>query len=409
MTNRKKDAFWNTLGSGIFSLVSFVLLILISRQFGTETAGQFSIAMAIAQLLYIVALFGVNTYQMTDYAEKYDLPQYLSVRILTSVLTAVICLVTIRLSGYTGLKASLTGLLTLFMILNAFAEVFQSLFFQKGRLDLSGKSMFYRTAVSLASFAVFIAVTDNLIVSLTGLLLTNVAVTCVYTVRLALPFSRIAVSMEFKKIRGLFLDCVPIFIAYFLMIFMINCQKYAIEFYLNDAVQGYFGMIFMPAQVISLFSSFVFKPYLKEYALCLNGNENRRFWRLFLKQIAFIMGVTAVCCAGAFLIGTQVLGFIYKKDLASFRLQLVLIVFGGGFLAVCSLLYYLIIILRKQHLIFLSYLISSAAAAGTSMVFVKNFGISGAVASFVISHFVLMCISASILAALVRRKRACLP
>lgn len=65
-----KDTVWNTLGSTMYGANSFIMLALVSRIGTVEQAGYFSIAFTTAQILYIVGLFGVNTYQMTDYGRN---------------------------------------------------------------------------------------------------------------------------------------------------------------------------------------------------------------------------------------------------------------------------------------------------------------------------------------------------
>ena len=72
----KKSLIWNTLGSGMFAANSVLLLLIVSRVFGVAAAGDFGIAFTTAQILYIVGLFGINHFQMTDYAEQYSFASY---------------------------------------------------------------------------------------------------------------------------------------------------------------------------------------------------------------------------------------------------------------------------------------------------------------------------------------------
>ena len=67
----KKGVIWNSLGSLMYGANSFIMLALVSRVGTVEQAGYFGIAFTTAQILYIVGLFGVPHFQMTDYGEKY--------------------------------------------------------------------------------------------------------------------------------------------------------------------------------------------------------------------------------------------------------------------------------------------------------------------------------------------------
>ncbi len=72
MSESRKGVIWNTLGSGMFAANSVLLLLIVSRVFGVAAAGDFGIAFTTAQILYIIGLFGINHFQMTDYAGQYS-------------------------------------------------------------------------------------------------------------------------------------------------------------------------------------------------------------------------------------------------------------------------------------------------------------------------------------------------
>ena len=62
-----KGAIWNTLGSTMYGMNSFLTLAIVSRIANVEETGAFGIAFTTAQILYIVGLLGTNHYQQTDY------------------------------------------------------------------------------------------------------------------------------------------------------------------------------------------------------------------------------------------------------------------------------------------------------------------------------------------------------
>ena len=121
--------FWNTLGSTMYGLNSFLMLALVSRVGTVEETGAFGIAFTTAQLMYIVGLLGVSHYQMTDYEKKYSFREYGVLRALSCALMAVGCALSIQVMGFSGQKALLTALLTLLMLLNVVGDLYQNLFF----------------------------------------------------------------------------------------------------------------------------------------------------------------------------------------------------------------------------------------------------------------------------------------
>ena len=84
MSESRKGVIWNTLGSGMFAANSVLLLLIVSRVFGVAAAGDFGIAFTTAQILYIIGLFGINHFQMTDYAGQYSFGAYRAAKWITT-------------------------------------------------------------------------------------------------------------------------------------------------------------------------------------------------------------------------------------------------------------------------------------------------------------------------------------
>ena len=380
--------FWNTLGSTMYGLNSFLMLALVSRVGTVEETGAFGIAFTTAQLMYIVGLLGVSHYQMTDYEKKYSFREYGVLRALSCALMAVGCALSIQVMGFLGQKALLTALLTLLMLLNVVGDLYQNLFFQNNRLDLSGSALFYRTFWSLLVFAVAYIATKALVLAICLQILCNFLVTLYYAVRVAPAFLKSEPRRKFSsgQCRVLLLECLPLFVSLLLMNLVISASKYGIEFWMDDQAQGYYNMIFMPAQVINLCSQFLFKPMLNQYAVLLRTKQQAQFRKLLKKQVALVMAFTLLCCAGAAVLGAPVLGLLYRKDLSGYLTALVIVVLGGGFFALCQLLYYIFVIQRWQKHISYIYLAAALAAVPITYGMIQWLGVSGAALSFAAVH-----------------------
>ena len=385
-----KGAIWNTLGSTMNGANSFIMLALVSRVGTVEQAGYFSIAFTTAQILYIVGLFGVNTYQMTDYGEKYRFLDYAKVKAFSCFLMLVGCVLAALTMHFTGEKAVYLFSLTILMLLNTIGELYQSLFFQKKRLDLSGSALFWRTFWSLIAFCVTLIVWRNVFFAVVVQIVVNLITTLYYALSVASAFiPRPTPPMQYSSV-SLALECLPLFLSMFMVNLIMNASKYGIEFLMDDSAQGYYSMIFMPAQVINLCSQFIFKPLLSKYAELFADHKDRDAVLLLLRQVAFVMGFTFICCAGTALLGPQVLGLLYGKDLSAFRLPLVLVVFGGGIFACCQLFYYIFVILRRQKWLFAIYSAALVVSVMVTIVLVSIQGITGAVLSFIVTHLFIL-------------------
>lgn len=389
---RLKGNIWNALGSTMYGLNSFIMLSLVSRVGTVEEAGCFGIAFTTAQLLYIIGLFGVPHYQMTDYTERFRFSTYAKVRVLSCVLMLICCGASVALLGFSGVKRVYTFSLTLLMLLNVVGELYQSLFFQKNRLDLSGSALFYRTLWPLILFCAVGLLTKNILLAVTVQIAANLVITVYYALRFAPRFvsNPPAVTQKEDTAAALIRDCFPLAVGLFLTNVVINMSKYGIELIGDDTAQGYYNMIFMPAQVINLCSQFMFKPYLNHYSVLLAQKKIADFFSLMKRHLLLVAGLTLVCCAAAYFLGITVLGFLYGKDLFNLEIPLTLVIFGGGIFAGSQLFFFLLVILRQQKKILVIYVVAVPLSVVLSLTLTYFLGILGAVLAFAATHLFIL-------------------
>ena len=107
------------------------------------------------------------------------------------------------------------------------------------------------------------------------------------------------------------------------------------------------------------------------------------------KQVLIIAGITAVCVGGAALLGVPVLSVFYNTDLSPFRLELTILVLGGGFLALASLFTMGITVMRKQHSLTIGYIVVAIFAFFGSDLLVRALAIRGAAYAYVCCMLIL--------------------
>ena len=318
----RSGPFWNALGSIMYGANSVLLLTAVNRFLGVEASGVFGIAFTTSQLLWIVGIFGVGQFQMTDYREQYSFSAYFKTKIISCLIMAVCAVFTCLGLGFSREKSILTLLLTVYMMAHAVSDLFQNRFFQLDRLDLSGKCLFYRTLFSLIFFVLALWLTRNLIISAAILALANISALFLFSYFPCKKFLPVPSAVPRTEIFSLVKACMPLFISTFLMNYLMQLPKYAIEKQNSDVMQGIFNMIFMPAQVINLISSFIYRPMLKPLSNAISSGDKKTAVYLIGRQFAIIGGFTLVCCLGAWLCGVEVLGWFYGADLSGQRLPL---------------------------------------------------------------------------------------
>ena len=189
---------------------------------------------------------------------------------------------------------------------------------------------------------------------------------------------------EWSNIYRLFKQCFALFIAAFLTYYVTNAPKYAIDRYLTEDMQAYYGYISMPVFVVELLNCFLYQPQMVELAKDWETQNWRAYNKKILKQSLIIIILTAVCTVGAYLLGIPVLSVLYGVDLSAFRGELVILMISGGGLAFVGYSSVLLTIMRKQRILLINMLlitIISVCWLGTT---VKVYGIYGAVVFYLL-------------------------
>lgn len=118
-----KNFSWNVLGTGLNSFNSLFFLIIITRINGITQAGIYSIGIAIALILYTIALYSGRLCQVTDIENKITDKDYVINRALTSIFAMILAFFVVFVRGYTGEKLIIVLLLCTFKALEAFDDI----------------------------------------------------------------------------------------------------------------------------------------------------------------------------------------------------------------------------------------------------------------------------------------------
>ena len=88
--------------------------------------------------------------------------------------------------------------------------------------------------------------------------------------------------------------------------------------------------------------------------------------------------LTVAAVAVGYPLGTPVLSWLYGVDLSAYRMELVLLLVGGGFSAASVILYYGLMVMRHQRLILAGYTAALLLALPVADPLIKGLGIQGA-------------------------------
>ena len=79
-------------------------------------------------------------------------------------------------------------------------------------------------------------------------------------------YCRLRPVFRSPNLKKLFADGTPLFLSFFLNVYLTHASKYAIDTYLSDKIQAIYNLIFMPTFVVQIAANFIFNPVLTYYA-----------------------------------------------------------------------------------------------------------------------------------------------
>jgi len=381
--NIKRDSYiWNTMSAFLFALQSAIVLLVISRTNGLEDSGVFSIAYAVGSLMYYVGEYGVRKYQVSDVNEDLSFTDYHAHRVvacfITIVASVVYTLVCYRKGEYSGYKAYIVFMVCMIKVVEAYSEVYFGRYQQVGRLDVSAKTNLYRTFIGMVSFMIALAITHDMALSMTVWLIAVILAFLTSSLAVMKDFATLEFRFDWARIWKIFYDCFPLFAGYFMLLYVSNAPKYAIDACMTDTDQACYNFIFMPVFAIGLFANFIFNPILVDLAHKWDDSEIKGFTKIVVRQIFVIMAITLLAIAVALTIGCPVLGVMYNADLSAYRIDLAILMIGGGMLALVNFFAVVITVMRFQKHLTAGYIILAVLAGLTANRAVGTYGIRGA-------------------------------
>lgn len=392
---KKHDSDGSTLGwtvaSGtLYSVTSLVFLMVVSHRLGDFWSNIYSIGMMIALQILTVGRFSVRNFQVSDVEDKYSFKEYLSFRIITCFLAVIVAAIWIPLGGYSGSTAIIIGAFCVYRIAESFSDLFEGLYQQKHRLDISGKTQFTKNLVMLITFSVLVLTTGNLVLS--ALVLAAVSVLLLFIVDgpIVKEFATCGFDFSIRKMWGLCRGCFSLFVSSFMYIYINNSPKYAIESLEGEDGVGVakFSMLFMPTFVIELLAGFTLRTWLLEMAACRKNKDYKGLRKLILKQMMVILVITVLVMVGIYFLGGWALSLIYGTDLHGYEIINVLLMLSGGLGAVYALFENVVTIYRKQQFSIIINVVAAATALVLVTVLTSRYYMLGATIGFVAANLV---------------------
>lgn len=388
MKNNTKNFIWNLIGTGINAFNSLFFLILITRINGVEDAGIFTFGFSTACLFFYIGIYSGRIFQVTEKEDISSL-EFIVSKSITCLCMLIVSILFVLFNHYSLLKGGIILLLCIYKMLEAFSDVFYGILQKKELLYKTGISLTIKNIVNLILLFVIDKITNNVILSILSIIIFNLLVLIFYDIKESLKYIDFNKKIKKENIIKILKNGFYPFLASFLSLYIINTPKYAIDNFLKDNVQTIFGIIVMPATVVSLFAQFIVYPFLNNINKFIKNKEIDNLKKLVFK-ILLIVGMFGILSAIiAYFFGIPVLSFIYGVELRNYKNCLIIILIGAIFTAFVYILSSVLISIRTLKHQVIIYCVIAIISYFISNLFVKKMAVMGASISYFVSVFLL--------------------
>lgn len=386
MTNEKKiflkNFIWNVLGTGLNSFNSLFFLIIVTRINGINDAGIFSIAYSTALILYTIGLYSGRLCQVTDIENKVKDKDYIINRLITCSGMLLSAIVFVFSKQYSPYKMGVFLLLSLYKATEAFSDILYGIMQKNDLLYKSGQSLTIKSLGGLGIFLCIDFLTHNLVLACGSIVLLNFVTIVMFDWMLVCQkWIDFKTKVNMNNVGHIFKSEFFVFANSFAGIYVLNAPKYAIDTYLTEDVQAVFGYIMMPATVITLFTQFIFMPYLNQMKQLYEQKEIKALEKIAFKIKMAVVAFGVFATVAALWIGPEVLSLVYGEELRPYRMNLTIILASYILYGISYVNLVLLTTTRDTFIQFVVYIITMIVAWIGSNQFVKTLQINGATIS----------------------------
>lgn len=386
--NLKKNFIWNLIGTGINAFNSLFFLILITRINGLDDAGIFSLGFSTACLFFYIGIYNGRIFQVTE-KDNISSLEFIISKVITCSCMMVFSLFFVIINNYKILKSSLILLLCFYKMLEAFSDVFYGILQKEELLYKTGISLTIKNISNLILLFIVDKFTGNMILSIIFMIVFNLFVIVFYDIKQSLKYIDFDEKIKKENIVKILKNGFYPFLVSFLNLYIINMPKYAIDNFLTDKFQTIFGIIVMPATVISLFAQFIIYPFLNNIDKFIKNKEIDNLKKMVVRILFIVSLFGILSIVMAYLIGIPVLSFVYDVKLDNYKFCLIIILLGAIFTAFVYVLSSVLISMRKLKQQVIVYSVVAMISYFVSNLFVKKYIVMGASISYFVSVFLL--------------------
>lgn len=355
------DAIYNTTGNIAYFFCLWIITVLVVRMSGYEAAGILSLAMTTSNVFFVVANYGMRSFQASDIKRQYSNAQYVLSRYLTVVVGVVLCAFFAWFTGYKNVQYGAIMLYMVYKSLEAFADVLYGVLQRENMLKYSGISLILKGILSVIAFTMGLISTGNILWALVGMDLASLMVLVCYDVPKVKAAQTGALQVHKQDLGQscqLLKCCFAMFVVSIAPMILQAIPKLMFEKIYTTEELGIYSSVAAPTVVLTTLVSCIMIPFLPLFAQYIQEKQRRNLAKLLIKFVGSVVTLGVIACAVAYLMGGWALSFLYGNNLREYRDLLVWVVCSVSLTNVLYCLNALFIAGRKLPILAAVYIVA---------------------------------------------------
>jgi O-antigen/teichoic acid export membrane protein len=400
-----RNVSWLTTAELVKLVCWWAMLVVIGKLLGVEAVGYFGLAIALSSPVRQFANLGLRSAIATDVAEQYSFDLYYALRILTNCGFMLVVLTVAIALGYSRESLEVIAVYSVYKMIQAQSGVCHGLFQKHQRLDIIAKSILFRSIFNVVLLSSLIAITNELIWGVFGLVVSELFVFLFYdrvnmkiflleehkneqNTKLEKNSNRTLIFIlvhDGRKLWRLVIDAFPLGLVGLLGSLQLNLPRLVVESALGVTALGYFT-------AISAFYS-AFTQVMDSMGHSASARLARDFQNDRRGEYLALLGLIGLlaCLAGlvatviAFTIGGELLALLFTADYATYETLFGLVMVAASLRLVANLWQVGVLATWRFWLHGSIHILVAAATAIAAVVLIPQYGLMGAGYSLIIS------------------------
>lgn len=393
---------WSLTGNIVYAFSQWLIITIIARFGSTNDLGIYSLGLAVTAPIVLFFNFQQGTILATDSKNEFKFNQYFGSRIINLTISFVVIL-PISFIYFDNKKAFIVILLMgLVKYFESLSDICMGLFQKRERIDLIGKSQLHRGLLTVLVVGSIFILFRDIIVAVLGLLILMIIRFFSYDLKKVSTFTNVIPSFDNSWLKLIKLSF-PLGIVALINSLNSNIPRYLLEYFSSLGDVG----IYSALTYILLASGMVIRPIslmvAPKLASAYNNSKIKGIYRINSRLILFSISIALMFILIVFFHGEILLKLIYGEEYIQYNNILIIISFTIFFTILTTFFNINLVAARayKAQPI-LNFLVTIITLVMGSYL-IKNYGLTGAAYSLLISTGVQTLFSFSLMLYAIRK------